>query len=179
MVGLFFNKALELVCIDRNCSLLDALLNKFDHLNNKEASLPKILPYAVEASWVTSEWYRLESYLSMASEQGIKEFNTGIGLAFSALRQQDSNSFREIVEELRDNVAKTMTSNSTVSLQTSHDSLLRLHVLTEIEAMAYPEVTYNGAPTFETLDRRLDILGGCISEKQYLLGLRRATMELS
>jgi serine/threonine-protein kinase ATR len=31
----------------------------------------------------------------------------------------------------------------------------------------------------DALNRRLDILGGHISDKQYLLGLRRAMMELT
>jgi serine/threonine-protein kinase ATR len=37
----------------------------------------------------------------------------------------------------------------------------------------------NRQVVIENLDRRLDIIGAYTSDKQYLLGLRRATMSLS
>lgn len=74
-----------------------------------------------------------------------------------------------------------MTSNSTSSLQSCHDELLQLHALSEIEAIvsADEQTPTAKAKLMDTLDHRLDILGVYISEKQYLLGLRRAAMALS
>lgn len=68
-----------------------------------------------------------------------------------------------------------------MSLQSCHDELLQLHALSDVEAIVNAE-TQAGVTKAElvgTLDHRLDLLGVYISEKQYLLGLRRAAMELS
>lgn len=58
---------------------------------------------------------------------------------------------------------------------------MKLHVLAEMELVADANVSSEKGTTavFETLDRRLEMLGGCISDKQYLLGVRRAVIELS
>jgi serine/threonine-protein kinase ATR len=74
-----------------------------------------------------------------------------------------------------------MTFTSTTSLQTCHDSLFQLHALTEVEAIvdASLQTSPSTAGILDTLNRRLDVLGVYITEKQYLLGLRRAAMELS
>jgi len=140
-----------------------------------------MLPFAVEASWVTSKWDRLDKYLAMAPDQIPGVFNIGIGSALSALRYGKGKLFSDITSELRKNIAKGFTTNSVASLQACHESVLKLHILSEIELIAdMSSAGYtNRANVLETLDRRLDILGGCISDKQYILGVRRAAMELS
>ena len=59
--------------------------------------------------------------------------------------------------------------------------MLRLHILTETEMISGFGQTANfSRPSLlTTLDRRLDILGPFSSDKQYLLGLRRAAIQLS
>ncbi|PGH17548.1 hypothetical protein AJ79_01148 [Helicocarpus griseus UAMH5409] len=159
----------------------DVLLNQFDSLELAKSTLPKMLPIAMEASWLTGRWSQLDKYVDMASTQAIGDFNVGIGSALSALHRSDQKKFTDIITKLRLNVAKGFTSNSVASFQASHDSLLKLHALTEIELLASskPGNRDDRVALFETLDRRLDVLGGCIADKQYLLGLRRATMELT
>lgn len=68
-----------------------------------------------------------------------------------------------------------------MSLQSCHDELLQLHALSDVEAIVNAD-TRNGttkAELVDTLDHRLGLLGVYIPDKQYLLGLRRAAMELS
>lgn len=117
----------------------------------------------------------------MCSDQVTGDFNIGIGSALCALHQRRTSVFKNIVNDLRRSIAKGFTTNSIASLQACHDSVLQLHVLTEVECIA--DVTSSGygnrASLMEALDRRLGILGGYLSDKQYILGLRRATMELS
>jgi serine/threonine-protein kinase ATR len=74
-----------------------------------------------------------------------------------------------------------MAANSVTSLQSCHDSILRLHALTEMESIgnAGNQGHSSRSEVSDALSRRLDVLGGYLSDKQYLLGLRRATMELS
>lgn len=114
-------------------------------------------------------------------QQNAGNFSIGIGSALSALRQGKKAAFKKIIEQLRYSVARSLTSNSIASLQSCHDSALQLHALTEIESIANigSDEGVDRSNILEVLDRRLDVLGGYLSDKQYLLGVRRATMELS
>jgi serine/threonine-protein kinase ATR len=159
----------------------DALLNQFEVFEKSGASLPKVLPFAVEAAWTTSKWDKLDHYLKICAQQNISNFSTGVGSALSSLRRGEKPAFKKIIEQLRYSVARSLTSSSIASLQSCHDNALQLHALTEIESIANMGFDENcdRSNIIEVLNRRLDILGGYISDKQYLLGLRRAAMELS
>lgn len=143
--------------------------------------MSRLLPLAVEASIMTAKWLKLDQYLQMCSEEDTSDFTVGIGSALNALRQNNRTTFHDIIHNLRHTTAKSMTFNSTASLQTCHDSLLRFHVLAEIEAIidANPDRSSGTTGILDALDRRLDVLGVYITDKQYVLGLRRAAMELS
>ena len=135
----------------------------------------------MEASWITGRWAKLHNYLQLCSEQETGGFNIGVGSALNAFRQGDKLTFRETINGLRLNVAKSLTGNTVTSLQSCHDSILKLHALVEVECIANSD-NERGNPrsvVSDALDRRLDVLGGYITDKQYLLGLRRATMELA
>ncbi|KAB8231016.1 protein kinase MEC1 [Aspergillus alliaceus] len=160
----------------------DAILTRFDAFRETDAG-SKFLPFAIEASWISGKWEKLRSYLRLCSRQGTGDFNIGVGLALDAIRQGDKKKFGDIISDLRLSVAKSLNVNSVVSLQSCHDSILKLHALAEME---YISSFRSGSEEIDTLSemrnalsRRLDILGGHISDKQYLLGLRRAMMELT
>ncbi|KAJ5763195.1 hypothetical protein N7533_001876 [Penicillium manginii] len=161
----------------------DAILTRFEVLKEDKPAASRFLPFAVEASWITSRWEKLQGYLELCEESGTGEFNVGIGTALNTLRQPEpgAESFTDIVNGLRLQVAKSLNANSVASLQSCHDDMLRLHALADVEAIANAEAkgpgSYQGL--LKALDRRLDVLGGYIADKQYLLGLRRATMELA
>ncbi|EEP77729.1 hypothetical protein UREG_02578 [Uncinocarpus reesii 1704] len=158
----------------------DVLLNQFGALKITEATLPRMLPFAVEASWVTSKWDRLAQYIPDRSKTGAMDFNIGVGSALIAIRNNDEQ-LKNKIKELRLTVAKGLTSNSVSSFQSCHDSIAKLHVLAEIDILSSIKTETSRAheTLYDTLDRRLAILGGCISDKQYTLGVRRAIMELS
>lgn len=161
--------------------MIDALLDKFETFRRSETYLPRLLPFAVEASLWTAKWDKLDEYLKLCLKENTDDFTIGIASALNALRNGDKSTFHEIVNGLRLSRAKSMTSNSTLSLQSCHDELLQLHALSEIEAIVGAgELTPSAkAKLMDALDHRLDLLGVYISEKQYLLGLRRAAMGLS
>ncbi|RDW67089.1 protein kinase MEC1 [Aspergillus mulundensis] len=152
----------------------DAILTRFEILKKTE-SVPKFLPFAVEASWMTGKWEKMHSFLELCAQKTTADFNIGIGLALDAFRRGNPQQFGEIVNGLRLSVARSLTTNSATSLQSCHDSMLKLHALTEIESV----VLHPHPDLRDALDRRLDVLGGYLSDKQYLLGLRRAAMELT
>jgi len=135
----------------------------------------------VEASLWTAKWEKLGEYLMLCPEESTSDFTIGIASALNALRKGDKAAFHETVEGLRLSRAKQMTSNTTSSLQSCHDELLQLHALSEIEAIvgADEQTPSARAKLINALDHRLDLLGVYTSEKQYLLGLRRAAMRLS
>ncbi|KAJ5791400.1 uncharacterized protein N7518_008411 [Penicillium psychrosexuale] len=157
----------------------DAVLTRFEVLKENESAASRFLPFAVEASWIMSRWDKLEGYLDLRAKQGTEEFNVGIGLALDALRQKKDESFTDKINELRLNVARSLTTNSVASLQACHNDMLRLHALSEVESIAKAQSGQSRSGLLGALDRRLDVLGGYLSDKQYLLGLRRATMELA
>lgn len=109
------------------------------------------------------------------------DFNLGIGKALLALRHKQGQDFMEIIENLRATIARGLSPTATASLHASHDHLVKLHTLYELEAISgmasYPSP--DREVVLDNLDRRLDILGAYTSDKQYLLGVRRAAMELS
>ncbi|KAJ5622049.1 hypothetical protein N7528_005281 [Penicillium herquei] len=167
-----------------------AILTRFETLKENDSATSRFLPFAVEASWITGRWSKLKGYLELCAEQGTGDFNVGIGSALHSLRerhenndsevQQDPGAFAKVIDELRLNVAKSLTANSVASLQSCHDDMLRLHALADVEAIAHAGAGNSSYPDLPAaLKRRLDVLGGYIADKQYLLGIRRAAMELA
>ncbi|KAJ5806956.1 hypothetical protein N7474_010548 [Penicillium riverlandense] len=159
----------------------DAILTRFETLKDNESATSRFLPFAVEASWMTGRWDKLQGYLSLCARQGNGDFNVGIGSALNALRQSQSEKFADIINQLRLHVARALTANSVGSLQSCHDDMLKLHALADVEsiALAGTEKSYSHPDLLHALDQRLNVLGGYVADKQYLLGLRRAAMELA
>ena len=159
----------------------DAIITRFEVLKENGLAPSRLVPFAVEASWITGRWAKLHSYLQNCQEHDTGEFSIGIGSALNAFRLGDKKVFRNIINSLRLNVAKTMTANSSASLQSCHNSIFKLHALAEVECIAYSsnEGANSASVVWDALNRRLDVLGGYITDKQYLLGLRRGIMELA
>ncbi|KAK2852165.1 hypothetical protein FQN49_005303, partial [Arthroderma sp. PD_2] len=158
------------------------LLNQFDSLKKNEAIVPKMLPFAIESSWVTGKWAKLEKLTSGRRNEITSDFNIGIGAALVAFGQGKQEELGKIVDELRLNIARGFTPNSVATFQASHDGTLKLHILTEIDILSsdsYANPSNDRTEVFSILDRRLEMLGGCISDKQYILGIRQAIMDLS
>jgi serine/threonine-protein kinase ATR len=152
------------------------------HASNSLSS--STLPFATEAAWSTGKWVQLERILGTSSNlqtNTFLDFNVGVGRALLALRRKDAAEFKTIIETLREALARGFSPSSTTSIHACHDTLVKLHALYEIEAISgmAPQGTPNRAVILENLDRRLDIIGAYTSDKQYLLGVRRATMSLS
>lgn len=144
-------------------------------------TIAKLLPFATEASWATGRWTALEKYTSIAGRNVEEDFNVSIGEALLALHQEDSVKFISIIEGLRERITCSLSRATTASIASCHDPMLKLHVLTELEMIAgvdRDEPIPRGE-LLESLDRRLETIGGYLNDKQYLLGIRRAAMQLS
>lgn len=150
-------------------------------MKGASTSVNKIAPFAVEASWATNRWKTLEKYVRLYNAGDVSEaFDLGIGQALLSLKEGDIPKFKEHVKMLREKVAGSMTYPTTSSLRACHDAMLRCHVLSDLEMIVDRPVTEDGTqqPILIALDRRLEVLGAYVGDKQYLLGVRRAAMEL-
>ncbi|KAK4155321.1 hypothetical protein C8A00DRAFT_42044 [Chaetomidium leptoderma] len=157
----------------------DVLLNYVEGMTANPVT--RIAPFAVEASWATGRWRTLEKYLLLYNAGDVSEvFNLGVGHALLCLRDGNVEKFKEHVQMLRDKVSGSMTYSATSSLRASHDAMLKCHVLSDLEMIANERLKGDGdqQAVLTALDRRLEVLGAYVSDKQYLLGIRRAAMEL-
>ncbi|KAF9697303.1 hypothetical protein EKO04_004887 [Ascochyta lentis] len=162
----------------------DAILNYVDGFHASNSLSVSTLPFAAEAAWSAGKWTQLERILGAAVDRvngAVTDFNVGVGRALLALYRENETEFKTITAALRGTLAKGLSPSNTNSLQACHDTLVKLHALYEIEA-----ISGVGTPALserevilENLDRRLDVIGAYTSDKQYLLGVRRATMLVS
>src|SRR5690606_16778745 len=100
--------------------------------------------------------------------------------ALLCLKDGNVEKFREHIQMLRDKVSGSLTYSTTSSLRASHDAMLKCHVLSDLELIADEKLSEDGdrQRVLLALERRLEVLGAYVSDKQYLLGIRRAAMEL-
>ncbi|KAJ9633386.1 serine/threonine-protein kinase M1 [Knufia peltigerae] len=153
----------------------DILLHHFDEIRNRSKTTPEALtPYAMEAAWSTGQWTRLSSYISSLTGH---DFASHLGEIMVSIHENDKMRALGLVDELYGATAAELTPSSIASFQAGHDTLLRLHVLSEVQVIAgsLPE---DHTAVLENLRGRLDILGSNVVDKQYLLGIRRAVMSL-
>ena len=130
---------------------------------------------------MTGNWIRLRKYIDAYSESTVGDFNIGIGSVLLALFDGHDDVFLEKLNALRRNLAKSLSTTNTMSLQACHDVMLRLHVLTEVELISGVGSTKDiDLTTLMTiLGQRLSVLGAFLPDKEYVLGLRRAAMQLT
>ena len=111
----------------------------------------------------------------------ISRFDVGIGSALLSLYHSDSEQFSITISTLRSDLAKSMSQATIASIQSSHEAMLKFQVLSELEEIA--GIDNSTALDRESLTRvlhqRLNVVGALASDKQYLLGLRRAAMQAS
>ncbi|KAJ9155587.1 Protein kinase rad3 [Pleurostoma richardsiae] len=171
---------LDLLTCLKESGQYDVLLNYVEGIKTTPFSVNKVVPFAVEASWATGRWRTLEKYLSSCNPGTVSEvFNLGVGSALLCLQQGRERDFFNKIQDLREKVASSMTWSATDSLQACHDAMLKCHVLTDLEIIASRQKdSDNQQETLTLLERRLEVLGAYVSDKQYVLGIRRAAMEL-
>ncbi|KAF2733102.1 hypothetical protein EJ04DRAFT_295336 [Polyplosphaeria fusca] len=173
---------LDLLTCLKESGQYDSILNYVDGFHASNAFSTSTLQFAAEAAWSTGKWSQLEKLLASSADQTPPslDFNVGVGRALLALRRKEADQFRQIVESLRSGIAKGLSPAVTASLHACHDHLVRLHALYEMEVIGGLSTRLSDRDVIlENLDRRLDIVGAYTSDKQYLLGIRRATMHLS
>ncbi|KAL1871978.1 hypothetical protein VTK73DRAFT_1808 [Phialemonium thermophilum] len=157
----------------------DILLNYVEGMNIS-SNASKIIPFAVEASWATGRWDTLEKYLQhYDGGDSVGDFNLGVAQSLLCLRRGQLTDFKTYIRAMRDQVASSLTDSTTASLQACHGTMLKCHVLTDLEMIADWGATKQQQTLQISLDRRLEVIGAYVNDKQYLLSIRRAAMELT
>ncbi|KAI7682478.1 hypothetical protein KC353_g21655, partial [Hortaea werneckii] len=136
----------------------------------------KILSLALEGQWMTADLQGLKLQLQGIDDiNPTSKFNLGLSNLLIATADGGEESFLNQLSTLRTSIVGTMTASGTNTLQACHPELGKLHALYEIEALnskGQEEISR----FVEASPKRLDALGSYMTDKQYLLGLRRAAM---
>lgn len=154
------------------------LLNYVEGMHKSSSAVSRLTPFATEASWATGRWDTLQKYISGAPPEVGGDFNISVGRTLLALHRKDLEEFTSIIRTLREQIACSLSVSTTSSLSACRESMLKFHVLTELEMIADPNDGYR-KQVLESLDRRLEAIGAYLNDKQYLLGIRRAAMQLT
>jgi serine/threonine-protein kinase ATR len=142
-------------------------------------SIITTLPFATEAAWMTGRWDTLEELLHNDQAKKSQDFNVGLSKALLAIRHQDTEGFRSVITNLRRSLSSTFKPSITSSMSNAHNHLLKLHVLYELEALSGLSDESNASKLLHVFPGRLDVIGSYTDDKLYVLGVRRAVMELS
>lgn len=162
-----------MVCL-KESGQYDVLLHHFDEIKSRSTTPNLLTSYAMEAAWATNRWDRLSSYLP---DTGGYDFASHVAEIMLAVNEKDDPKASTLIEELYRTTASEFTPNTITSLHAGHDTLLKLHVLNDLELMM-SNSTDDRISVLENMRGRLDVLGSNVADKQYLLGVRRAVMSL-
>lgn len=161
---------------------VDVLLNHVEGMQMNISNVNKIMPFAVEAAWVTGRWESLAKFTRRFNGSMTQDFNISVASVFESLRNQCTpEQFTEAIQDIRESISSSMSASATASLQAAHEQLLKCHVLTDMEIIVGTDTRseVEHRKTKELLDGRLEVMGAYFNDKQYILGIRRATMELT
>ncbi|KAI1436976.1 phosphatidylinositol 3 [Xylaria sp. CBS 124048] len=173
---------LDLLTCLRESGQHDVLLNYVEGIekHTANATINRIVPYAVEAAWSTGRWQTLQKFFNRYQGDPSEDFNVSIAQALLCLKRGWTKEFFQAMRTMRDRVGSSMTSSATASLQACHEPILRAHVLTDLELISGINSDGDQHPQDiqKLLGRRLEVLGSYVNDKQYVLGIRRAAMDL-
>lgn len=139
------------------------------------------MPFAVEAAWVTGRWANLVKFINRFQGDPSQEFNMSLAAVFASLHSNgDGTQLERIMQDMTDKIAAAMTTSATASLQAAHELLLKSHILADLQVIIGMKSKSDSEQkkTLALLDTRLDVIGAYFDDKQYILGIRRAAMEL-
>lgn len=141
----------------------------------------RIMPFAIEAAWVTGRWESLEKFINRFQGNVLQDFNMSLGVLFESLyKSAPAQTFSETAKMMKENIALSMTSSTTASLQAAHEIMLKCHVLTDLEIIigAKAESDEDRMKTMSLLEGRCEVIGAYFNDRQYVLGIQRAAMQL-
>ena len=154
----------------------DSFLAIGPSIEQSESSLANLLPSAIEACCMINDSASLTRHLELTPETLADDYNVGIGYAVHANNSNKPDVLMKHVKSIRKTITTSMTAANGSSLHGCHTELRRLHILSEIEMLkdGWQETPESMEIMFENFEKRLSAVGSYISDKQSILGIRRA-----
>ena len=154
----------------------DSFLAIGPSIGQSKSSLAGLLPSAIEACCMTNDSASLTRHLQATPETMADDYNVSIGHIIDANNLSDPDALMKRVKSIRKTITTSMTAANGSSLNGCHTELRRLHILSEIEMLkdGWHETPESMTVTFENFEKRLNAVGSYISDKQSILGIRRA-----
>jgi serine/threonine-protein kinase ATR len=157
------------------------LLNYVEGMHTEPGTMNRIVPFAVEAAWATGRWDTMQKFRERFDGSVFEDFDVSLACLFENVRRGClPAAFDDIIRSMREKISASMTFSATTSLSACHDLRLRCHAIADLEILAgvlVPEGEVHDRAV-GLLERRLEVLGAFVNDKQYLLGIRRAAMQL-
>jgi len=159
-----------------------------DHGQNIRETWPnndRLLSLMSEAAWsVPNKLLTMQDILheyELTNDTSF-DFNIGIGkLLIDCPADASERKTSGILRDLRLSIGKSLSIAATTSLHSCHDQMMKLHALYEIDILSRQQALNDKEKNAMhiSLSRRLDIIGAYLPDKQYLLGIRRAVMDIN
>lgn len=134
----------------------------------------KVLPYALEALWMTEDMSGLEERLASAGTARVTGFHTNIAKAL-VTTADNASLLQTRISGLRRAITEGMTVSGTNSLHACTDELRKLHTFYEIETLKTCDKS-QCERNLGVFDKRQAALGAYLQDKEFILGIRRAVI---
>ncbi|ETN46988.1 uncharacterized protein HMPREF1541_01178 [Cyphellophora europaea CBS 101466] len=151
------------------------LLDRYETMvSTSQLPLTQLKPYAIESAWAT---YRWDELAKLVSADPSDDFTTCLGKVLLQAYKDDHHAGSELIEELYRTSALELSPNAIMSLANSYESLRKMHTIDDLR-LILETTTDSKTENMKILRKRLDILGSNVQDKQYLLSVRRAAMQI-
>ncbi|PNS15892.1 hypothetical protein CAC42_7998 [Sphaceloma murrayae] len=144
----------------------------------------RLLSFTAEAAWSSGCLHEYASDLEAATAAGSSIFNVSLGRILLDVAKGNIQESTSSIVKLRNSVTRSISSANAASLSSCHTQMLQLHVLEEVEQVQelrkQPSLSPLNISNLSTsLDKRLAVLGTSMTDKQFVLGVRRAVLKVT
>lgn len=171
------------------------LLARLDTFSLERSEFPSnLLCLGIEAAWLAGEFDKLKLWLNRVpvGHSISNAFEVNIGHAFIALKESNFKELWLRINKARRSVSKILESSPVTSIMQSHEAMVRLHGLADLESIgSLANASDQSADLLTSIDgesvdhramscrlnERLEIVGSNHDSKRYLLALRRSAMK--
>ncbi|KAG8631884.1 hypothetical protein KVT40_001024 [Elsinoe batatas] len=142
----------------------------------------RLLSFTSEAAWSIGSLNDHSAELEQLRLPGATNFNVSLAQVLLAVEKGQLDISASKILDLRSSISRNISSSTASSLGACHTELLQLHVLHEVEEIQRlreqpPGSQVDVIQMSTALDKRLAVLGTSMSDKQFVLGVRRAVLK--
>ncbi|ODV92186.1 hypothetical protein CANCADRAFT_23151 [Tortispora caseinolytica NRRL Y-17796] len=173
-----------LICLKESEDFL-ALSDKLD-LGLSKSLLFDVnsIQLGIEACWRRCNWSKLDSWLAYFNDLNMKTgmestFSIEIGYLLNFMRKRDFSSFIIHMNKARKQVTEHLSETHASSLFETRDSMVKLHVLQDLESFASIADSGYGSDEDKKLFDRLELTGQSFEARSLILSVQRAALSVT